>query len=62
MIGLGSDKNRSLEVIGGQWRSVEVSGGHWRLTQINLRPVKFIQSNISDGWDWVGWMVIIGGT
>ena len=27
------------------------------MTQINLRPVKFIQSYMSDGWDW---MVIKG--
>ena len=31
-----------------------VIGGHWRSTQINLRPVKFIQSYISDGWDRIG--------
>ena len=44
------------------WQSLVVVGGHWRSTQINFKPVYFIQSYMSDGLDWVGLdgMVITG--
>ena len=50
---------RSLEVMEVHWRSLGVIGGHWRSTQINPRPVQFIQSYMSErwmGWDWMGWL------